>query len=139
MNKPMKNVAFFALVLTQLILVDVDLFAQGSGSSSYGAGTNPYSRNTNTNPNSGVYDDTAFEVVRQAKGSILSLETDYITIKTKKNRIVKIQLTPETGYRRKKSDMTIEELTEGQLVKVFYRPKNSSQPVDQAVTVRLIE
>ena len=135
----MKKVAFFAIVLTLLILEDHRLFAQGSGSSSYGTGTNPYNRNTNTSSSTGVYDDTAFEVVRQAKGSILSLDTDYITIKTKKNKLVKIQLTPETGYKRKKNDLTLEELTEGQLVKVFYRPKNSSQPIDQAVTVRLIE
>ena len=136
------NILTLAALLTGLSVYET--LAQGSGSSyptntqrrgsygsDYGSTSSAYDPNQ---PEQG-----AFEVVKQTKGSVVGVDGQFLTLRTKKNKLVKVQLTPDTNYRRKKEDTIYQDLQEGQLVKVFYKPKESAYADDKAVTVRILE
>ena len=135
----MKYISSLSLVLILTAFISVDSFAQGSGSSrSYGS--YPQS-SSNSNYDNGFTNSgqSAFEVIKQAKGSLVSVEKQYITLRTKKNKLVKVKLTNETTYKRKNEYTFVDDLTAGQFVKVTYKPRETAVKDDQAVQVRILK
>ena len=138
----MKKLSLFSLTVLLSMFTYLDTIAQGSGS--HGGYTRTAPNNSNAFNRSSAYnpdlaEQSAFEVVKQTKGSLVSVDNQFITLRTKKNKLVKVRLTPDTNYKRKKDDTIYQDLAEGQYVKVFYKPKETALGTDQAVTVRILE
>lgn len=125
----MKNVTILSLLL--IFLHAGNSFAQGSGSSSaYGSRPRLNDSSPTQNP---------FEITSVAKGNIVRVDGQYITLKTKRNRLITVRLSPATSYKKQKEEIVFQELVEGQFVKVTYRPKESVIAEDRALTVSILK
>lgn len=125
-------------------------FAQGSGSSSrsssrlsngtVGSYTNPGT--PAYNPEGSDYynpDQNPHQVTRTVKGSLVSVDTEFLILKTKKNKLVTLKLTPDTNYKRRKNKTVFQELSTGQAVKVTCKPAKSALLMDDALMVSIRE
>ena len=117
-------------------LVSSHTFAQGSGSVAPSGPPAVYEESTFYEPE--IPSNDAFDVRRQAKGSLVSIDDNFLTIKTKRNKLITIRLTDDTSYKEGKKTTALKDLLEGQVLKVTYKPEESAAIVDKAVSVKIL-
>ncbi len=134
----MKNV-LKSMLFTALLLVPAAVFAQGSGSAESYPSTSP--RGTAEERGFG---DSNFVVTRSESGTIVGLKEGVLTIKTKKNKEIRVGLIDKTKYKIGKKSIDNNELElsmfeEGREIKITYVPINDQRNrIDKvAVEVRL--
>ena len=132
----MKNVIKI-FVFAAVLFVPAIVLAQGSGSSE------PPSRPP---INEGIRDESDFVVTRSTAGTIVGLKEGILTIKTDKDKEVRVALVKQTKFKLGKKTLDSKELNEdlfkqGQAVKIVYVAFADKQSrVDKAaVEVRFVE
>ena len=121
--------------MRNLVAIALLVFCFTSGSSlAQGSGT------TSVNPlDDGKEPERPFNVTTTLKGSIVSVDADYLTLRTKRDKVVTVKLTDKTRYKRKSKKTNPQDLTPGQNLRLVYKPAEDIFKEDEALTVRILE
>lgn len=108
------------LMFAAILIVPAAVFGQGSGSSERPSDPRPPAT-------SGIRDDNNFEITRSVSGTIVGVEEGILTIKTEKDKEVRVALFKGTKYKLGKKKLDADELSEelfkeGKSVKITYKP-----------------